>query len=307
MALQRDTLQSTIDAPALCARIGLVVHPARNIELPLRGLQRWANSRDVEVFQIPVAGQDRRVADVGTVHACDLVVAIGGDGTALAAVHAAAPAARPVLGVACGSLGVLTLVAPNAIEAALDRFSHQQWVPRMLPALAVGQDDGDDLLAFNDVAITRGGQGQVIVRAELDRVLFSRFAGDGCVVSTPIGSSAYTIAAGGPLLAPGVQGFVLTPLPAHGGFRPPLVVGPDATLRLEISPGHGGVRVELDGQVAETQPRSLTIGLLPAAATAVGFPDQESLMAGLRRRQIIIDSPRILADDARRIRRSADA
>jgi NAD+ kinase len=299
MPVAREILEPAVKAPALCVRIGLVVHPARDIERPLSGVRRWASIRGVPVFQIPIAGQERHVADVCTASECDLIVAIGGDGTTLAAIHAGAAAGRPVLGVACGSLGALTLVLPDRVEAALQRLSEGEWRPRMLPALDVAQDDARLLSAFNDIAIVRAGEGQVMVSAELDGVLFSRFAGDGCIVSTPIGSSAYTIAAGGPVLAPGSDGFVLTALPAHGGFRPPLVIGPDSTLRLEVTPGHGGVRFEADGQLADTRPAPLTISLRRAAATFVGFHDDEPLITGLRRRQIIIDSPRILADDAR--------
>jgi NAD+ kinase len=118
-------------------------------------------------------------------------------------------------------------------------------------------------------------------------------------VSTPLGSSAYALAAGGPLLAPGVDGFLLTALPAHGGFCPPLVVGPDSELRLEISGGLDGARLEVDGQIIGAHSGTLSIGLRHDVVTRVGFPDGESLLTGLRRRQVIFDSPRILADDGR--------
>jgi NAD+ kinase len=126
--------------------------------------------------------------------------------------------------------------------------------------------------------------------------MYAQLAGDGAVVSTPIGSSGYAISAGGPLLATGLDGFVFTPLPKHGGFCPPLVLGPRTELRLDIGVSFGGARLELDGQVIEALASSLTISLRQGAATMVSFDDQETLLAGLRRRRIILDSPRVSSD-----------
>ena len=124
-------------------------------------------------------------------------------------------------------------------------------------------------------------------------------AGDGCVVSTPLGSSAYGLSAGGPLLAPGTNAFVFTPLYAHGGVCPPLVVSSDSKLQLITAPGYGGARIEVDGRPIHAQVQELTVTLRPAVATVVGFDDQEQFLTGLRRRKIIADSPRFLAEDAR--------
>ena len=89
---------------------------------------------------------------------------------------------------------------------------------------------------------------------------------------------------------------MFTPLPKHGGFCPPLVIGPRSQLHLDVAAGFGGARLEVDGQVAEQHVRSLTISLREAVATMVSFRDQETLLAGLRRRRIILDSPRVSVD-----------
>jgi NAD+ kinase len=282
------------------ARIGVVVHPTREIDRALDGLRGWAGENDAEVVQVAVDGQEREVADKRSAEECDLVVAIGGDGTMLAAIAAAAPAGRPVMGVACGSLGVLTTVTAGDAGTALAAYAAGDWSAREIPALAVRRDDGDDpLTAINDVAITRGGQGQVTTAATIDDVLYARFVGDGFVVTTPIGSSGYTLAAGGPLLAPGANAFALTPLANHGGSVPPLVVGADSTLRLDVTPGYGGIRFELDGRMMEPELESLTVTLRPRTATIVEVGGEHSILTALRRRKIIMDSPRVLARDKR--------
>lgn len=281
-------------------RLGVVVHPTRNIDGPLLAVRRWAERRGAELVQVPVPGNRREVMKPGRAEDCDLIVSIGGDGTMLAAIRASLHLDRPVLGVASGSLGALTSVEEDSVERALDRVADQDWVPRRLPGLDITLDQGDALVALNDIAIIRAGQGQIRATAKVDGALYARLAGDGCIVSTAVGSSAYSLAAGGPLLAPGAHAFLLTPLPTHGGFHPPLVIGADSRLELETGVARNGIRVELDGQVTDLKVSSLHVQLRPNVATLVSFADQESLLAGLRRRKIIIDSPRILADDGRR-------
>jgi NAD+ kinase len=279
-------------------RIGIVVHPTRDLDTALSALQSWSDSRGIEVVQVPVHGQGREVAEKGDAAGCDLVVAIGGDGTMLAAVRAAADAGRPVLGVACGSLGVLTSVTADQIATALDRFEAGDWVKSPMPGLEA-DCDGTRILALNDIATIRRGQGQVVTSVELDGVLYARFAGDGVIVSTPLGSSAYTMAAGGPLLAPDAHAFVMTPLSPHGGNAPPLIAGAGSRLELTFEPPYTGTRLEVDGQMTEAEPEALTIQFLPERATLVAFADQEPLFSRLRGRHILMDSPRVIAREAR--------
>jgi NAD+ kinase len=158
----------------------------------------------------------------------------------------------------------------------------------------------DQVIAFNDIVAVRRGEGQVRISVRIDDVLFARFAGDGCVTSTPVGSSAYALAAGGPLLPIGLDAFILTPLPAHGGFRPPIIIQANSELELEVDPGYGGARLEVDGQVRDLPPHLLKIHLRPCAATVVGFDDQPAFLTQLRRRGVITDSPRILVEESRR-------
>jgi NAD+ kinase len=281
------------------AQVGVVVHPTRDVDAALAAMRAWAAAQGVALGQVPIPGQTRRVADPVDVEACDLVIALGGDGTALAALHAAAPTSRAVLGVACGSIGVLTSVPAGSLSAALDRVAAGDWTPRRLPALEIAAGPGDRRFAINDVAMVRDGTGQVLTEIRVDDELYVRTAGDGLVVATPVGSSAYTMAAGGPILAPGVQGIVVTPLAQHGGVSPPLVAGPDSRVHVSMQPGYGGSRVEIDGQEAGVEALEMSVTLRRDYASLVAVADQEPLLTGLRRRGLVVDSPRILARDAR--------
>ena len=280
-------------------RVGVLVHPTRNVDKPLRQLREWAEEHGIELVQIAAGYPQRPVAEEGDAGDTDLIVSIGGDGTTLAALRAGAVAGRPVLGIGCGSLGSLANVTVADTTRSLERFARGEWRPRLFPALWIARSDGEALFALNDVALVRESGSQVRLCAYVDGTLFARIAGDGAVVSTPIGTSGYAISAGGPLVLTGIDAYVLTPLPKHGGFAPPLVIGAGSELELDAAASFGGVRLEVDGRVAGGGVASVTVRFRPAAATQVSFDDHEPLLSGLRRRRILLDSPRFLAEDAR--------
>lgn len=281
-------------------RLGLVVHPTRRVERVLEEIGAWASAHGVTVGQIAVPGQTRQVADPVEAAGCDLLLALGGDGTALVALHAGAPSSRAVLGVACGSVGVLMSVAGERVPWALEQIATGRWTPVAVPGLDVDGDGAQGVVAINDLVVIRDGPGQVIVSVDVDGVLYARVAGDGLVVATPLGSSAYTMASGGPILAPGAEGMAVTPLAAHGGSCPPLVAGIGSRVTLTVEPGHGGVRHEIDGRPTPIEGRLLTIRWRAHYATLVRLAEEEPRLTGLRRRGLVLDSPRVLVRAARR-------
>ncbi len=277
------------------ARLGLVVHPRRPLEGVREAIGEWARAGDVAVGQVRVAGQTREIAEPVEAADCDLLVALGGDGTTLAALHAGAAAARPVLGVACGSVGVLTAVRADQATWALDQVVSGHSTGEVVPGLEIAWDQGHRAVAINDLAILRDGPGQALVSIVVDGVDYAAVAGDGVVAATALGSSAYTMAAGGPLLTPGNHGMVITPLAPHGGACPPLVTGPESEVALAIEPGFGGVRYEVDGGRAPVEGGcTLSIRRRPAYATLMTFAQDEPRLTGLRRRGLVLDSPRVL-------------
>jgi NAD+ kinase len=284
-------------------RIGVVIHPRRDLRRALATVRDWLDRHGMELVQVRAPGDGPEVAPAGDPADCDVLLALGGDGTTLAAVHAAATARRPVLGVACGSLGALTAVNADRIEAALDAFAGGDWTPRALPAV-VAEAGGQRLISVNDLVLVRDGAGQVTVEIAIDGELLIRFAGDGVVAGTPLGSTAYTLASGGPMLAPGAEGMVVTPLAPHGGVCPPVVAGPATRVEIRLDPGYGGARVEVDGQVRKTlesmTPETFTLTYERDVATLVELGEHEPMLAGLRRRGIIVDSPRMTAREARK-------
>jgi NAD+ kinase len=229
------------------------------------------------------------------VSACDLITALGGDGTVLKALHAAGKTQTPVMGVAYGSLGALTTVGENELRAGLDQFASGDWLARHLTALELRGDDRELAWAINDLVLARRGSTQLVVDVYVDQQLYVRLAGDGIVVATPLGSSAYSMAAGGPLLVAGTDAFVCTPLAMHGGCAPPLVVPGDREVGLAIHPGHGGFDLEIDGFRVDTEAQRFSVTGQYAYATLVVLDNARSGLRWLRERGLISDSPRVAA------------
>jgi NAD+ kinase len=284
-------------------RVALVLHPSRPISAPLETIERWAGENGLDIVQMAVAGgPDREVARRGELQPGDLVIALGGDGTVLSALRAAAPHNAPVLGVACGSLGALTAVHRNRLHAALQHVRSGDWTARRLPALAIQPAAAPDEWAVNDFVIVRRGAGQVVVDLSVDDELYVRLAGDGLIVATSLGSSAYSMAAGGPLLAAGTHAVVCTPLAMHGGSAPPLVVPATANVRVEVHPSFAGFDIEIDGHTCPLQVLDYRLSLREEKVTLVSFEKLGFGLGGLRKRRLITDSPRVLARDDRAAR-----
>jgi NAD+ kinase len=273
----------------------------------LHTLEQWTAERGFELVQVQSGGGQFQVAPSGEAGTCDLIVAIGGDGTVLAALHAAARTHTPVLGVACGSLGALSMVSAGGLRAGLDRIAAGDWRPRQLPALGVDTADGRIASAVNDVVLVRRGGTQLIVAVSLGTELYARVAGDGVVVATPLGSSAYSMAAGGPLLADGSDAIVCTPLAMHGGCVPPLVVPAGSELMLQVDPGHGGFDLEVDGHQVAPGAARFAVSVQQGYATLVDLGDAAGALSALRRRGLVADSPRVLARDERAARQELQA
>lgn len=281
-------------------RIGVLVHPTRSVQQPLEVLQRWTQERGLRLVQIQTGGQPE-VAPPGEVTACDLITALGGDGTVLKALHAADGTRTPVLGVACGSLGVLTTVGAAELYAGLEKFAAGDWTPRRLPALELIAGEERLAWAINDLVLARRGGTQLAVDVWVEGELYVRLAGDGIVIATQLGSSAYSMAVGGSLLAAGTDAFMCTPLAMHGGSAPPLVVPHDQTVTLELHPGHGGFDVEIDGFQVKTDALRFSIRSESSYAVLVTFSDSPSGLSWLRDRGLIADSPRVLARGRREL------
>jgi NAD+ kinase len=184
----------------------------------------------------------------------NFVVVLGGDGTLLSAARAVAKAGIPVLGVNLGSLGFLTEVPLEDLYTTLQSIEQSSCNldTRSMVHCEVRRKDSciGSFDALNDVVVGKG----TIARLNhcdvyIDHVFVSRYQADSLIVSTATGSTAYSLAAGGPILMPSVDAFVVTPVSAHSLTHRPLVVRDAAEIEIVVKTGEDEAYLSIDGQI----------------------------------------------------------
>lgn len=190
-----------------------------------------------------------RIETVDSLSVCDAVTSLGGDGTFLRAARMVEEDEIPVLGIKIRSLGFLTEDDPE--RAVLELFSGKCVVQERMRLKSVREDDenGDVYTALNDIVIHGVGVSRVLhLRMSIGNTKLGEYLADGLIVSTPTGSTAYSLAAGGPIINPvTLESFILTPLCPHSLSVRPVVISSEETLTIELIEG-GDSMITIDGQ-----------------------------------------------------------
>jgi NAD+ kinase len=177
--------------------------------------------------------------DASDLDTCEAILVVGGDGTILRGAEIARTQQIPLLGINLGHVGFLAEAEPDALDVVVLAIVNRSWVldPRL--SLEVKVEFNNEIIwtswALNEISIEKAAEERIVelVTAIDDRPV-SRYAGDGVVVATPTGSTAYAFSAGGPIVWPNVAAFVLVPLSAHALFARPLVISPDSSVQIEL-------------------------------------------------------------------------
>ena len=174
--------------------------------------------------------------------ACDIAVVVGGDGTMLGIARQLARFDLPLVGINQGRLGFITDIALDEYQPALQAILEGEYDEERRALLEGGvRRDGATLfesVALNDVIVSRGATaGMVELRVEIDGVFVAQLRADGLIVGSPTGSTAYALSAGGPILHPGVAGWVLVPIAPHDLSNRPIVVPDSGEVQIEIVAG----------------------------------------------------------------------
>lgn len=183
----------------------------------------------------------------------DVVLVLGGDGSLLSAARMCAEASIPLLGINFGRVGFLTELEPAEVDEKLPfYFNGDYWIDEraMLQAEVDAGDVQHRFIALNDMVVVRGALPRVIrVKVWLDGHYYNTTVADGIIVSTATGSTAYNLAAGGPILHPQVRSSVLTPIAPHLAADRSLILEPNAVTTLELQPDSDGAILSADGQL----------------------------------------------------------
>jgi len=184
----------------------------------------------------------------------DLAVVLGGDGTLLAGARLLGDHQVPIVAINHGGLGFLTEVTLEEMYPALERVLEGKFVTqqRMMMDIRISRDgkNAGQYRALNDVVINKGTLSRMIeIEARVDGQYLSRFRADGLIVSTPTGSTAYNISAGGPIIFPTMAAMIVTPICSHTLTNRPIVLPENVKIEIALCSAQDGVYATVDGQV----------------------------------------------------------
>ncbi len=243
-------------------RVGVVVNPTKTGAFPLiKQVVAWLEEKGIEVL---LDSELRGALDTGaesiTVKEMpgrvDLMVAFGGDGTMLSVARQMGEADTPLMGVKVGGLGFLTGVTESEVFDTLDEAlaGRHRTERRMMLSCAIAHSDGTEhraAVALNDVVIQRDSLERMLtIETHVDGEFLASYACDGLIISTPTGSTAHSLSAGGPIVHPEAEAILVTPICPHMLTNRPLVLSAEHELQAVVVSKQASAGVMIDGQIA---------------------------------------------------------
>ena len=236
-------------------KIGIVVKADPQVSRKADDLQRWLEERQVRTLRRESTPPQRGMRKDDRPAPADLfcILVLGGDGTFLSAVRWIGNQRIPILGVKFGEVGFLAEIAEDrlyeVLESILDNTFHTQ--PRMRLRVEVNRRKKQRATetVLNDVVINKGALARLAsIDTSIDGRYLTTYRADGLIVATPTGSTAYSLAAGGPVLHPGVPAIVMTPICPFTLTNRPLIIPDLSTITINLEKGSSDIMLTFDGQ-----------------------------------------------------------
>ncbi len=221
--------------------IGILHYPGIELSYPLAiEIESWLKARGIRTW-IAANKKDTAVSDL--VAESTLLLVLGGDGSLLRAGRMASPYSVPVFGINLGKVGFLCEAQPDEWPQKLEKLlAGEYWTEKRLMLQAELSRNGrivNTFTALNDIVVGRGQQARVVrYRLLVNGDLVTNYTADALIVATPTGSTAYSMAAGGPLLPPELPNYIVLPVAAHLSFSRALVLDEHAEIAIHISMDH---------------------------------------------------------------------
>ena len=238
--------------------IGLIAHTGKSGALAMASrllgeLQRQGAVVRIEAKTAEMMAEAGGVSTAGLARECELLVVLGGDGTILNVVHEMGDDLKPIFGINLGSLGFLTCVSSSAVDQAVECIVSRRYVKtqRIMLELEVRRDEITIArrIGLNDAVVSRGALSRLIrLQTWIDGAALTEYNADGLVISTPTGSTAYSLAAGGPILTPDCGVFAVTPICPHVLTNRSLIFSDSSTIAISPREDQGEIYVTVDGQ-----------------------------------------------------------
>ncbi|MDA0737564.1 MAG: NAD(+)/NADH kinase [Nitrospirae bacterium] len=265
--------------------IGILTKPQfPELETVLKELVHWLQSKQKKIVLGSSAAEllqeNHSHGDQALAAQSELVIVLGGDGSMLSAARLVEPQCTPILGVNMGGLGFLTEVTVDHMYDSLEKVFDTQFQLdnrlRLQAKIFHTDGNGEQGTALNDIVISKGTLGRMIkTHIQVDKQFVTHLRGDGVIVASPTGSTAYSMSAGGPILEPSLETLLLTPISPHTLTHRPLLVPSQVSLEITLT-SDDEVRAVFDGQIGFTmnQGDSIVISASPHRTRLIRFPDR---------------------------------
>lgn len=265
--------------------IGILVKPKfPEIKATLQNVVNWLRTRHITVLLdttcATLLGESGGIQKTQLAGKADVLLVLGGDGTMLNAARLAGERGIPILGVNMGGLGFLTEVRLENLYPSLERvFANDFVLDERLMLKTHVHRHGETVAqggVLNDVVISKGTLARMIeLKIAIQGAFVTNLRGDGLIVSTPTGSTAYSLSAGGPIIDPAVQSLILTPICPHTLTHRPLIVPAHAKIDVTLTSRDDGAMATMDGQVGVSISQGDTIEIETSdhRARLIRFPE----------------------------------
>ena len=236
-------------------KIGLVVKSDAKAQKKANELERWLRSKKIEIIRKKTVQSGEKNDNSSQSPPADLgcVFVLGGDGTFLSAVRWIGDLDIPIVGIKFGEVGFLAEIAEEDLYSAAEKVLSKDFILRPRMRLSVTVKRGKEIRAretvLNDVVINRGALARLAhIETHIDDHYLTAYSADGLIVATPTGSTAYSLAAGGPVIHPAVPGIILTPICPFTLTNRPLIVPESANIVIRLAEGASDILLTFDGQ-----------------------------------------------------------
>ena len=258
-------------------RVGITSKPKKaEVWEVVPSLIQWFRDRQIEVFvdketAATLDGREKSLTRNEMSGQVDLIVVLGGDGTLLATARALNRKPVPLLAVNLGGLGFLTVITREELFATLELVLAGNLRSERRVQIEADIVRADEViasyLALNDAVLNKGAIARVLdFDVWIDNKFISTYKSDGLIVSTPTGSTAYSLAAGGPVIIPSVAAFIVTPICAHTLTNRPIVLPDSAIIEVAVKSQRESVYLTVDGQVGIALRSDDTVRIKKAAS-----------------------------------------
>jgi NAD+ kinase len=238
-------------------KIGLVIKTDAKANEKADELEQWLQSKGVEVIRKKTRApglRDPREHQESAPSDLSCIFVLGGDGTFLSAVRWIGNSNIPVLGIKFGEVGFLAEISEENLHANVEMILAGKYglKPRMRLDVQVNRE-GQTIAretVLNDVVINKGALARLAhIDTYIDEIYLTTYSGDGLIIATPTGSTAYSLAAGGPVIHPEVPGIIMTPICPHTLTNRPLILPEDVSIKIKLEEGSSDMMLTFDGQV----------------------------------------------------------